>query len=218
MLGEINMNKRHKLFLIVGLTTIIISRLIIYNTYDSFLAFSIFTIIQLISYSLILSVIALIVALIRRNIKRYWFPCFALLALFAGIFDVCVKSYTAFYLEPRINQGIDELFKNGKIDLPEFDPRERLLGHWASEDKLTHFYFKSDGILKIDNLNNPQNVKYETLEFSASEGWIEISVSGADYAPHTRKIIFIDKNSAWQIVETEYGNFKSKIIKLPLDS
>lgn len=70
---------------------------------------------QPIVYFVVLGVIALIVAAIRRNVKRFWFPVLAWLFLAAGLFDIVVKGYNEFVLRPKIDRGIEELVRSGKL-------------------------------------------------------------------------------------------------------
>ena len=94
-------------------------------------------------------------------------------------------------------------YPDWKIEVPEFYPRERILGHWSSEDDLTHQYFGPNNDLKIVNLGQRKDIKYNIEDFSAIEGWIKFSVSGADYDPHTRTMYFLTDGTAWQVLAPE---------------
>ena len=166
---------------------------------------------QPVAYFVEIGVVALIVAAICRNIRKYWFPILAWLFLIAGLFDIVVGGFNEFVMRPKINQGIEELVRSGKLEVPEFDPRERILGHWSSEDDLTHQYFGLNNQLIIVNLGQQKAVKYSIEDFSAIEGWIKFSVSGADYDPHTRTMYFLGDRTAWEVIESSFGKFKTKL-------
>jgi hypothetical protein len=91
------------------------------------------------------------------------------------------------------------------------NPRERILGHWSSEDDLTHQYFGPNNQLTIVNLGQQKGVKYSIEDFGAIEGWIKFSVSGADYDPHTRTMYFLGDRTAWEVIESSFGKFKTKL-------
>jgi hypothetical protein len=123
--------KKHILLLVIGIIATIIARCFkIHNpiayTLSGLLAF---ILIQPVSYFVILSIISLIVATISRNIRKFWFPVLAWLFLVAGLFDIVVGGLTEFVLRPKIHQTLEELARSGKLEVPEFDPRERILGH-----------------------------------------------------------------------------------------
>jgi hypothetical protein len=164
---------------------------------------------QPIAYFVVLGIVALIVAAIRRNVKRFWFPVLAWLFLLAGLFDIVVKGYTDLILRPQIDQGIQELIKNGKVDLSqqaEQDLHSRLRGHWASPDDFTHLYFAEQS-LTVVNLGQRKDVTYRILGSNVAEQTIRFEVSGADYTPHTRTMVFLGDGTAWQVLG---GAFKSK--------
>ncbi len=206
--------KKHIVLLIIGIIATITAQCFkMHNpsayTLGGLLAF---ILIQPVSYFVILSIIGLIVAAIRRNIRKFWFPILAWLFLVAGLFDIVVGGFTEFVLRPKANQAIEELVRSGKIEeLTKFDPRERILGHWSSEDDLTHQYFGPNNHLIIVNLGQQKAVKYSIENFSVIERWIKFNVSGADYDPHTRTMYFLSDGTAWQTIESSFGKFKSKL-------
>ena len=161
-------------------------------------------------YFMILGIVALIVAAIRKSVRRFWFPVLAWLFLATGIFDIVVGGYTNLILRPQIDQGIQELVESGKLDLsqqPEQDLLSRLRGHWASPDDLTHLYF-GDQTLIVVNLGQRKDVMYRVTESDPHEKSITFEVSGADYTPHTRTMYFLADGTAWQVLG---GAFKSKM-------
>lgn len=160
-------------------------------------------------YLVILGIVALVVAALRGSIKKHWFSTLAWLFLIAGLFDIVVKGYNEFVLRPKLNQAVEDLARTGKIDLrDDLDPRQRLVGHWASEDDITHMYFASQR-LTIVNFGQRKDVAYEILDFSVMEQWVKFKVSGADYEPHTRTIQIFGDGTALQIMEASFGKFKS---------
>ena len=211
--------KKHIVLLIVGIIATITAQCFkMHNpsayTLGGLLAF---ILIQPVSYFLILSIIGLIVAAIRRNIRKFWFPILAWLFLAAGLFDIVFGGFTEFVLRPKANQAIEELVRSGKLEVPEFDPRERILGHWSSEDDLTHQYFGPNNHLIIVNLGQQKAVKYSIEDFSVIERWIKFDVSGADYDPHTRTMYFLGDGTAWQVIESSFGKFKTKLKHVGLE-
>ena len=205
--------KKHVVLLIIGIIATITAQCFkMHNpsayTFGGLLAF---ILIQPVSYFVILSIISLIVATIRRNIKEFWFPILAWLFLVAGLFDIVIGGFNEFVLRPKANHAIEELVRSGNLEVPEFDPRERILGHWSSEDDLTHQYFGPNNHLIIVNLGQQKVVKYFIEDFSVTESWIEFNVSGADYDPHTRTMCFLGDRTAWQVVDFSFGKFKTKL-------
>jgi len=55
-------------------------------------------VLPLFTYSVILGFIALIIALVRRSIRKHWFVAFAWLFFIAGMSEIAVKGYTVFVL------------------------------------------------------------------------------------------------------------------------
>ena len=205
--------KKHIVLLIIGIIATITAQCFeMHNpsayTLGGLLAF---ILIQPVSYFVILSIVALIVAAIRRNIRKFWFPILAWLFLVAGLFDIVIGGFNEFVLRPKANQAIEELVRSGKLEVPEFDPREHILGHWSSEDDLTHQYFGPNNHLIIVNLGQQKAVKYSIENFSVIERWIKFNVSGADYDPHIRTMYFIGDETAWQTIESSFGKFRSKL-------
>jgi len=79
----------------------------------------------LIGYSLTLGALALLVALIRRNVRRDWFPTFAWLLLSACVADGIAAGYNKMFLEPAANKAVCQVVFNGR--LPKPSPREKEL-------------------------------------------------------------------------------------------
>ena len=205
--------KKHVVLLIIGIIATITAQCFeMHNpsayTLGGLLAFILS---QPVSYFVILSIISLIVAAIRRNIRKCWFPVLAWLFLVAGLFDIVIGGVNEFVLRPKINQGIEELVRSGKLEVPEFDPREHILGHWSSDDNLTHQYFSPNNQLIIVNLGQQKAVKYHIEDFSVIEKWIKFNISGADYDPHIRTMYFLGDGTAWQVIESTLGKFKTKL-------
>ena len=205
--------KKHVVLLIIGIIATITAQCFKMHNPSAYTLGGIlaFILIQPVSYFVILSIISLIVAAIRRNIRKFWFPILAWLFLVAGLFDIAIGGFNELVLRPKANQAIEELVQSGKLEVPEFDPRERILGHWSSEDDLTHQYFGPNNHLIIVNLGQQKAVKYSIEDFSAIEGWIKFSVSGADYDPHTRTMYFLGDRTAWEVIESSFGKFKTKL-------
>lgn len=202
--------KKHIVLLIIGIIATITAQCFkMHNpsayTLGGLLAF---ILIQPVSYFVILSIIGLIVAAIRRNIRKFWFPILAWLFLVAGLFDIVIGGFNEFVLRPKANQAIEELVRSGKLEVPEFDPRECILGHWSSVDDSTHLYFASQGLIVL-NLGQRKDVTYEIIDSNSKEQWVKFKVSGADYDPHTRTMYYLGDGFAWQIVESPFGKFKS---------
>jgi len=159
--------------------------------------------------TLILGIPCLVVAVCRRNYRKCLLV-FSILFFAAGLVQAGGAILTKSVLEPKIHESIDQLVREGKLELPDRDPREKLLGPWASEDDLTHFYFSSQGLI-IVNLGQRKDVKYSIKDFSVIEGWIKFDVFGADYVPHTRTMYFLGDDIAWEVMESSLGQFKSKL-------
>lgn len=158
---------------------------------------------------LIIGIPCLLIALCRRNYRKCLLV-FSILFFAAGLIRAGGTILTRCILQPKIHQQIDQLVRDGKMELPDRDPRENLLGHWVSEDDLTHLYFSAQGLI-IVNLGQQKDVKYSIEDFSVIEGWIKFDVSGADYVPHTRTMYFLGDGTAWQVMESSLGQFKSKL-------
>jgi len=158
---------------------------------------------------LIIGIPCLLVAVCRHNYQKCLLV-FSILFFAAGSIRAGSTMLTTCVLQPKIHQQIDQLVRERKLELPERDPREKLLGHWVSEDNLTHFYFSSQGLI-IVNLGQRKDVKYSIEDFSVIEGWIKFSVSGADYVPHKRTMHFLGDGTAWQVMESSLGQLKSKL-------
>ncbi|MFA5239549.1 MAG: hypothetical protein WC476_07585 [Phycisphaerae bacterium] len=205
--------KKHVVLILIGISTTITTQCFKMHNASAYTLGGLigFVLSQLVLYSAILSIISLIVAAIHRNIRKLWFPTLAWLFLLAGLFDIVVGGFTEFVLRPKANQAIEGLVRSGKLEVPQFDPRERILGHWSSEDNLTHKYFGPNNNLIIVNLGQRKDLKYRIEDFSVIERRIEFSVSGADYDPHKRMIYFLDDGTAWEIVESSLGHFKAKL-------
>ena len=137
------------------------------------------------------------------------FLVFAILFFAAGLVEAGGTAMDRFILEPKLRQQINELVSEGILDIPDHDPREKLLGHWASEDSITHFYFSSHNLI-IVNFGQEKEVTYEILESNSKEQWVKFNVSGADYVRHTRTMYFLGDGIAWQVTESSLGNWKSK--------
>lgn len=212
-------SKKHVVLLIIGiLTTITAQCFKVHNpsayTLGGLLAS---VLIQPVSYFVILGIVSLVVAAIRRNVRKYWLPILSWVFLIAGLFDIVVAGYTEFVLRPKIDKGIERLIRSGKLQVSGqstgtqiADPDRRLLGHWASEDDLTHLYFGQKALV-IVNLDNRKDVSYEIVESNPQEQLVRFSVSGADYVSHTRTMYFLENDSAWQVTESSIGTFKSKL-------
>ena len=175
-----NTNKHIWLLSIGIITTIIAKCFKMHNPSDYTLGGLLaFILAQPVSYFVILSIISLIVAAICRNVRKLWFPILAWFFFIAGLFDIFAYGFTELVLRPKTNQSIEELVRSGKLEIPEFDPRERLLGHWSSEDSLTHLYFGPNNDLVIVNIDQEKVLKYVLEDFSVIERWIKFNVSGA---------------------------------------
>lgn len=159
--------------------------------------------------SLLFGVPCLVVAVCRRNYGKCLLV-FSVLFFASGLVRAGGTILTRSVLQPKMHQQIDQLVWEGKLELPDRDPREKLLGHWASEDDLTHFYFSAQGMV-IVNLGRQKKARYSIADFSVIEGWVKLNVSGVDYDPHTRTMYFLEDGSAWQVTETRLGSFKSKV-------
>jgi hypothetical protein len=208
--------KKHVVLLVMGIImTMIAQRFKMHNPSTDMLGFGeriAYILFQPpVSYFVVLSIVALISSAISRNIRKFWFPVLAWLFLAAGIFDIVVGGFNEFVLLPRINQNIEELVRSGKLKVPEFDPRERILGHWSSEDNLTHQYFDPNNHLIIINLGQRKDVKYSIEDFSVIERWIKFNVSGADYEPHTRTVYFLGDGTALVVSESSLGKLQTKL-------
>ncbi|HUS46107.1 MAG TPA: hypothetical protein VM219_08785 [Phycisphaerae bacterium] len=208
--------KKHVILLTVGVVTTVIAQCFSIRNPNAYTAGALAFIVlrQPIAYFVILGIVAVIAAAIRKNVKRFWFPFLAWLFLAAGLFDIVVEGYTEYVLRPQIDQGIQELIASGKIvDLSQRTARDlhsRLLGHWASEDDLTHLYFSQQTLIVV-NLGQRKDVTYRILESNPNDRAIKFEVSGADYTPHTRTMVFLDDGTAWQVMESSLGAFKSKL-------
>jgi len=205
--------KKHVVLILIGISATITAQCFRMHNPNAYTLGGLigFVLSQPVSYFVILSIISLIVAAIRRNIRKLWFPTLAWLFLLAGLFDIVVGGFTEFVLRPKVNQSIEELVQSGKIEVPDFDPRVSILGHWSSEDDLTHQYFSPNNNLIIVNLGQQKSVRYFIEDFSVIERWIKLNVSGADYDPHTRTMYFLGDGTAWQILESSFGQFKTKL-------
>jgi len=167
---------------------------------------------QPVSYFVILSLVSLIIAAIRKNVKKYWFPTLCWLFLFAGLFDIVVGGFTEFVFRPKVDKAIQDFISSGGLD--HSDPKEEaihiLRGHWASEDNLTHYYFSAKKLIVV-NLGVRKDATYQILEARPTENWVKYRVSGAGYDPHIRTMLFLGDGTAWQVSETSLGTFKSKV-------
>jgi len=96
--------KKHAVILAVGIITTIIARYFGIRNPDAYTAgaLAVLVLSQPIVYFVILGVVALIVAAIRRNVKRYWFPILAWLFLAAGLFDIVGRGCIELVLRPEI--------------------------------------------------------------------------------------------------------------------
>lgn len=205
---------RYIIFFAIGILTTIIGRCFeIHNWSANAVAYNLGRISgPLISYFAILGSIALVVAALRGSIKKYWFCTLAWLFLVAGLFDIVVKGYTEFVLRPQLVEAVEDLARTGKLDLGrDLDPRQRLIGHWASEDDLTHLFYSSKR-LTIVNLGLRKDATYEVLDFSVMEHWIRYNVSGAGFDTHERTMHYLGDGTAWQVSEIPgIGPVKSKL-------
>ncbi len=203
---------KYIIFLIIGILTTIIAKCFEMHNPSAYTVGGIlgFVLVQPISYFVILGIVALVVAAIRKSIKKYWFPVLAWLFLIAGLFDIVVGGFTEFVLRPKVNQAVKELVQSGKLEVPDLDPRERLIGHWSSEDDLTHKYFSSNSQLIIVNLGQQTTIKYSIEDFNVIEKWVKFSVSGANF-PHTRTMYYLDDGFAEEIIEASFGKFQSRL-------
>jgi hypothetical protein len=207
--------RKHAVLLAVGVGTTIIAQCFGIRNLEAYtvgaLAFIVLS--RPIAYFVILGILAVIVSAIGRSVKQYWFPILAWLFLIAGLFDVAVKGYTEFVLRPKVDLEVQELIRSGKLSLPEESSQglhSRLRGHWASEDGLTHLYFSRQGLIVV-NLGQRKDVTYRILESNPNEQAIKFEVFGADYTPHTRTMVFRGHGTAWQVLESSMGAFKSKL-------
>ncbi len=98
------LKKKHWILLIVGTVLIVVGRLFVHGHVLSAYTFGRLAAILLtrpIRGLAILSIVALVVAALRRNVRRFWFPALAWLFLAAGVLDVGVAGYWAFVLRPK---------------------------------------------------------------------------------------------------------------------
>lgn len=163
-------------------------------------------------HAAILGGITLVTCLPFKKLRPSSLLVFAYLFAVCGVWDLTMVAY-----ERHVHNELVELTngegpksrlapRDGTSAVP---PRERLLGHWASDDDYTHLYFGS-GKLFVVNLGQKKEVMYRIVESSQRERSVRFEVSGADYVPHTRTMYFLDDGSAWQVMETSFGRVKSK--------
>ncbi len=110
--------KKHVILLLVGIFSTIIAQCFGIPNPNAYTVAAIALLIfgQPIAYFIILGAVSLVVAAIRRNVKKYWFPLLAWLFLFAGLFDVAGMGYTRFVLQPQIDQGVQEILRKNKME------------------------------------------------------------------------------------------------------
>ncbi|MHA1748357.1 MAG: hypothetical protein ACTSYF_06895 [Promethearchaeota archaeon] len=113
--------EKHIALLVIGIITTIIAQCFSINNPNAYTIGGLAAVIlsQPIAYSIILGILALIVAAIKQSVRRYWLTIFAWLFLVAGLFDIVVKGYTELFLKPQIDQGIQELIESGKLDVSQ---------------------------------------------------------------------------------------------------
>lgn len=91
---KFEVQQKHIIMLIIGVVLSIISRTFGLNHLGGYTAgYYVVTFASvIIGYSVTLSVIALIIAAIRGNVRKYMFAALAWLYLFAGLFDIITKA------------------------------------------------------------------------------------------------------------------------------
>ncbi len=170
-----------------------------------------FILIQPVSYFVILSIVALIVAAIRRNIRKFWFPILAWLFLVAGLFDIVIGGFNEFVLLPKANQAIEELVRSGKLEVPDLDPRERLIGHWifVNPSEEAELYFGAQSVVKI-RLGRRNDGSYKILDSNSAEQWVRFEISGGDYTyrPHIRTMYYLGDGFAYLAAESPDGGYR----------
>jgi hypothetical protein len=65
--------------------------------------------------------------------------------------------------------------------------------------------------LIIVNLGQKKAVQYSIADFNVVERWIKFNVSGADYDTHTRTMYFLGDGTAYQVIESSFGKFKTEL-------
>ncbi len=124
---------------------------------------------RILVYAGVLGAVAVIVAAIRKDIRKHWFPAFAWLFILASVFSLATSCYVRFVVAPSVNSAIDGLttvaqeppkpVKKNAVDL--------------SEDyyKRGEAYSKGKGV--------PQD-SYEAIEWYSKAA--KLGHSGAQYA------------------------------------
>jgi len=72
--------------------------------------------IPLISYFVILGILAVIISAVKRSIRQHWFAVLAWLFFIAGMFDLVVGGYNVFILRPKLERDIASLVESGALD------------------------------------------------------------------------------------------------------
>ena len=100
-----SIQRRRKIILLtLGIITTVIGTLLFKKNEQTENIFS-FMIMKLFSYFVILSIVAIIISAICRNVRKYWFSVLAWLFLIAGVFDTVAGGIDAFILQPRIKRA-----------------------------------------------------------------------------------------------------------------
>ena len=200
--------KKHIVLLIIGIIATITAQCFkMHNpsayTFGGILAF---ILIQPVSYFVILSIIGLIIAAIRRNIRKFWFPILAWLFLVAGLFDIVIGGFNEFVLRPKANQAIEELVRSGKLEVPDLDPRERLIGHWTYVGDEAEVYFGSQSVVAIRR-GRRKDASYKILDSNSAEQWVKFEISGGDYTytSHIRTMYYLNYGFAQYALESPHG-------------
>lgn len=204
---------KYVIFLIIGLLATIIAECFeMYNpsayTVGGLLGFFL---VKPVSYFVILGIVALVIAAICKSIKKYWFPILAWLLLIAGLFDIVVGGFTEFVLRPKANQAVEELVRSGKLEVPDLDPRERLIGHWifVNPNEEAELYFGTQSVVKI-RLGRRNDGSYKILDSNSAEQWVRFEISGGDYTyrPHIRTMYYLGDGFAYLAAESPDGEYR----------
>jgi hypothetical protein len=94
----------HVVLLLVGICTTVLAQLL-----SSFNVVNL--VIQPITYSVILGLVALGIAGARGNARKFWFRTFAWLFFVAGLFDVVVQGYLTLYVRPQLDRALAEVLQ-----------------------------------------------------------------------------------------------------------
>lgn len=96
--------------LVVGISLTIIGKLIGLDDYNDYTIGGLIAsiLISVVSYAAILGLFSVIFAWIRKDIKKYWLPCFAWLFLIAGTVDCVAQSYIAYASQKIMNISLED--------------------------------------------------------------------------------------------------------------